>query len=303
MARPKSTVLAVAVLFGGLYAAQADAQGYNFKEITAPNMGSTIFQSINSSKTILSEVSASGSMTCYIRQGNTQTPLADPNGTTYCYQLDDAGVVVGFYIPASNTGTQIGFIYTPSTGGGTYQDYIVPAADVQNGGTQLSAISTNGIIAGSYATKKAYQVAFLLVNGNRHDITVTGQNYMIPSGVNDSKQVVLQTFNAGGQFQGNLLLSNGSTTAIAYPNATLTVAHTITNAGVVVGEYADSQGLKHGYTYNSATATYSAPIDDPHTTGGLLLLGINKKGIVVGATLPNPQTSIFQGAIGTPNGQ
>ena len=303
MASLTSRVLAAALLAGGLYAGQAGAQGYTFKDVKAPNMGSTIFQSITSNKTILSEVSASGSMTCYVRKGSTQTPIADPNGTTYCYQLDDAEVVVGLYIPASNPQTQVGFIYTPASGGGgTYQDYIVPKANVQNGGTQLSAISTGGIMAGSYATKQGYQVPFLVYkDGSRHDITVSGQMYLIPTGVNESKQVVLQAFNAGGQFQGNFLLANGTTTPITYPNAVQTVAHTITNAGVVVGEYADSQGDKHGFTYDSATATYSAPIDDMNTTGGLLLLGINSNGIVVGATLSTPQTSIFLGAIGTPN--
>ena len=303
MACSKPIGVVAATCLAAMFGAQAQAQGYNFKDIKAPMMGSTIFQSITSNSTILSEVSASGSMTCYIRKGATQTPVADPNGTTYCYQLDDADVVVGFYLPASNPQTQVGFVYTPASGGGgTYQDYIVAKANVQNGGTQLSAISKKGIMAGSYATKQAYQIPFIVAaDGTAKEIKVSGQMYMIPVGINDSKQVVLQTFNAGGQFQGNLLYTNGTTVPIAYPNATLTVAHSINNNGDVVGEYADTQGDKHGFIYDSATGSYSGPIDDMNTTGGLLLLGINDKGIVVGATLATPQTSIFYGAIGTPD--
>ena len=289
-----------------LFAHAADAQTYTFKTYKAPMSGSSIFEAYSNGGAVLKQVSASGNTNCTLGQGSSQqTPISDPNASpnsTTCYGVGNGQVVVGFYqVPGQPAGAAAGFIYSK----GAYTDFVVPAADVQMGGTQLTAISSNGLIAGVYADEKGFFHAFRTRGSTTslQPVSIPYQHYLIPVGVNDNGVTIVQNFGSdGATYTGSFYLDGGAATQISYPGSTQTVCHAVNNNGDVACHYADSQGLQHGFIYHGASNSYSANIDAPASTGGTLLIGINDSGSVVGTTTPNPQTSIRLGLIGTPNG-
>ena len=293
-----------ALLCGGaLLTHAAAAQTYTFKTSKAPMSGSTIFWATNNGGATISEVSASGSTACTLVQGSTKTPIVDPNTTasnTTCYGVSNGGVVVGFYqVPGQAAGVSAGFSYS----NGTYTDFVVPSASVQMGGTQLGAISTNGLFAGTYADDKGFQHVFRSHGSptSLEPVVVPNQHYPFGVGVNNSGVTIVQTFDGNSNYTGSYYVDKGTVTQISYPGATQTVCHDVNNNDDVACHYADTQGLQHGFVYHGASNTYSANIDPPTDTGGTLLIGINDSGRLVGATKANPQTSIRLGLIATPS--
>ena len=269
---------------------------YTFKLTPGAGGASLRYYDVNAKLQIVAEtVTAAGAATCALVDKNTSIAIADPSGsTTQCYGDSDAGEVVGYYLPTGNPNTAVGFTYK----GGTYADYIATGSVAANGGTQLNAISKSGkIIAGTYSDASGFSRIFTLKAGKQTDITVANANYLVATGVNDKGVLTAQSFDANNNLVGSLLISGGTVTTIAYPGGTLTTTHVINDAGVVVGAYTDAKGARHGYTYDSATGTYSPPIDAPKVaaTG---LLGINTKGVVSGSA--TPQGGVAEGLIGTP---
>ncbi len=293
------------VLAINFLAVAAAAQTYTFKTFKAPMSGSTIFEATDNGGAVVSQVSASGSTNCSLNQGGVKIAIADPNapvGTTTCLGVGNGKVVVGYYqAPGQPAGASAGFSYQ----NGTYTDFVVPSANVQMGGTQLEAISSNGLFAGTYSDDKGHQHVFKSRGSTTslENVTIPYQSYLIAVGVNDNGVTIVQNFGGKGEtYTGSFYLHAGTpATQIIYPNSTQTVCHGVNNAGDVACHYADAQGLQHGFIYHGATNSYSANIDAPTSTGGTLLFGIDDAGRVVGTTTPNPQTSIRLGLIGTPS--
>ena len=284
--------LAVTLLLGSA-ANLAHAQSYTFKTTKAPMGGSTILWADNKANAILSEVtSPSGTAVCSLIKGSTKTVISDPSGTTtQCYGISGAGVVVGYYLTSGQSA--VGFTYT----GGVYKDYLAPGSNAAMGGTQLNAISDNGLIAGTYSDASGYSRAFTLKGATFKNVAVSGANYLVTTGVNDNGQVVVQSFDANNNILANYLVQGSSVTTLSYPSASRTIAHAINSSGTVVGHFTDTSGAVHGFTYNSATSTYSGAIDAPGASA-TLLIGINAEGNVVGAT-PSPNGKVYEGLKGT----
>ncbi len=287
-------------------AAAAPAPTYTFRTFRAPNAGSTILEAVNNGGSILAQVTTSGSSACSVHQGPASTAIADPNApsmSTVCLGLGNGNVVVGYYqAPNQPAGASVGFVYRK----GAYIDFVVPAASPQMGGTQLNAVSSNGLIAGTYSDAMGFQHVFTTRGSPTalHAYEVAGQHYLLAVGVNNAGSLVLQNFGSNGlSYSGSFYHAAGTQgfVQINYPGSVQDVCHNVNNNGEVACHYADSQGLQHGFIYYGATNTYSANIDAPTSTGGTLLFGINDSGRVVGATTPNPQTSIRLGLIGTPS--
>ena len=269
---------------------------YIFKLTPGAGGAALRYYDVNAKLKIVAEtVTAAGAATCALVEKNTSTSIADPSGsTTQCYGDSDAGEVVGYYLPTSNPNTAVGFTYK----GGNYADYIATGSVAANGGTQLNAISKSGkLIAGTYSDASGFSRIFTLKGGKQQDITVADANYLVATGINDTGVVTAQSFDANNNLVASLLIDGSSVTTIAYPGGTLTTTHVINNSGVLVGAYTDAKGVRHGYTYDSTTRTYSAPINAPKVaaTG---LLGINTKGVVSGSATPKGGTA--EGLIGTP---
>jgi len=301
--------VAALALFGGstFFVAAAAAQTYTFKTYTAPNSGSTIFESTNNAGATLAEISTSGSTACSLRYGGKSTTISDPNApplSTVCLGVGNGNVIVGYYqAPNQPAGASIGFSYK----NGTYTDFVVPAATPAMGGTQLNAISSNGLFAGTYSDANGFQHVFTTRGSTTslHLINIPNQQYLLAVGVNNAGDIVVQNFGANGTtYTGSFYYTPASKSLIQinYPNSVQNVCHDVNNSGDVACHYADAQGVQHGFIYHGASNTYSANIDAPASTGGTLLFGINDSGRVVGSTTPNPQTSIRLGLVGTPSG-
>jgi hypothetical protein len=56
----------------------------------------------------------------------------------------------------------------------------------------------------------------------------------------------------------------------------------VNDSNVGVGFYTDAAGVTHGYTYNIASKTFSANIDDPHAVGNTTAAAINNTGEIAG---------------------
>jgi len=56
----------------------------------------------------------------------------------------------------------------------------------------------------------------------------------------------------------------------------------VNDSNIAVGFYTDAAGVTHGYTYNIATKTFSADINDPNAVGNTTAAAINNAGEIVG---------------------
>lgn len=286
-------VALAAMALAGPAAAQTT---YKFKLTAGADGGALRYYDVNKTQQIIAETfPTSGNPTCALVHKNTSSAIADPNGSsTQCLGLSDGAEVVGYYIPTSNANTLLGFIYS----GGAYTDYTATGSVAAQGGTQLNAISANGrVIAGTYSDASGFSRIFTLVHGAQHDVSIAGADYLVATGVNDSSNLTVQSFDVNNNLLASYLVIGGKVTTIAYPGGTHTTVHVINDAKILVGAYTDTAGNRHGFTYDGAAGTYSSPIDAPKATV-TSLLGINKAGTLSGfATLSG---GVGEGLIGTP---
>jgi PEP-CTERM motif len=56
----------------------------------------------------------------------------------------------------------------------------------------------------------------------------------------------------------------------------------VNDNNIAVGFYTDAGGTTHGFTYNIATKTFSANIDDPNAVGNTTAAAINNAGVIAG---------------------
>jgi uncharacterized membrane protein len=271
---------------------------YRFETFAGPSGGSQIYEEINKHGDIVSEVTtAAGVSSCNLLKGTATTPIADAKGSyTQCYGLDTSDEVVGFYVPTANQNTLVGFTYV----GGTYTDFLAKHSDAAEGGTQLNAISANGkIIVGTYSNKDGYSIAFTLVGGKQTDIAIAGADYLVATGVDNAGDVAVQSFDVNNNILANYLISKGAVTAISFPGAPKTTVHAINDDGTLVGNFTNSAGIEEGFTYDIASGTYSAAVDDAKVTD-TILIGINDNGDIVGGAVTKKGALI--GLVALPGG-
>ena len=68
-------------------------------------------------------------------------------------------------------------------------------------------------------------------------------------------------------------------TPLDIPGAVHTVASGVNDAGIIVGEYTDSSGTRHGFLWQGGSFT---PLDVPGAAG-TVASGINDAGVIVGS--------------------
>ncbi len=286
-----NTAFRLALILGLAEAASTPALAqYKFKTFPGPRGGSQIYEGVNNSRDILTEVTTAAEATsCALIQKTNTTPIDDPNSTfTQCYGLDNGGKIVGYYVPASDQNTAVGFIFAA----GAYSDFTATGSVAANGGTQLNAISPNGkIIAGNYADVNGYLVAFTLRGNKQTDISISGADYLVAAGVNDAGDLTLQSFDAGHNIITNYLVAGSTVTQIAYPNAARTTVHAINDNGILVGNFTNSAGVEQGFTYHMSSGSYSDPIADPKDAD-TVLIGINDKGLIVGDAVTSKNAKV-----------
>jgi probable HAF family extracellular repeat protein len=143
-------------------------------------------------------------------------------------------------------------------------------------GTAAFGINNRDEIVGAIFTTTNV-VPFLYSGGLIQTLPVPG----IPSGINDSDQVV-GSFTGAGAVQHAFLYSGGIVTTIDYPGAIQSQAIAINSAGVVYGEWEGSNGQGFGYLYQNGVFM---DLDLPaHLYWSAQRGGINDAG-VIGTTL------------------
>ncbi|HXZ15446.1 MAG TPA: hypothetical protein VEH77_05655, partial [Roseiarcus sp.] len=184
-----------------------------------------------------------------------------------------------------------------------------PADKPFNGATftNLLGINNSGLIAGFYGSGQAGDpnTGFLLTLPDTftpdnfpppfvqsqmtglNDIGVhTGYTYPTNNGVPVDFQFGF--YETGGKFT---MVNNPKTPDCSVPGAcdpgviTENQLLGLTNKDLAVGFYNDRHGVSHGYTYNIATNTFSANIDDPNaslTNGGTVAAAINNSDEIAG---------------------
>jgi hypothetical protein len=231
---------------------QAVAQNYKFRTIDINQQDQTKLLAVASGTILGWDIPASGNQICDLIQGKTITPISDPNGTvTYCYGINPAGTIVGYYENSNNTA--VGFTYS----GGTWTDFSLP-----NGapGPLPLAISPSGLITGYYY-QNSEPFGFVLKGKKVTTFQIAGMTNIFPDGINNAGEVSIQAMDGSGNLHCFMKVGAGFT-ELTYPGATTTVCNGIDRTGLIVGHYIDAASNEHGFVYDPSNSSYTT-IDVP----------------------------------------
>ena len=186
----------------------------------------------------------------YSTSNETYTTLTDPLGTegTWATGINDAGEIVGYYVDSN--GDAHGFLYS----NGVYTTLNEPSTSSSNPETFATGINNAGEIVGYYVDSSGVTHGFLYGGGSQ-DTT-------------DANYYALADDNIEGA---------GSSTS---PQKVVTELNGINDAGDMVGVYADSSGVLHGFEATATTPVFTA-LDYP-SASGTSATGINNQGQIVG---------------------
>jgi len=185
--------------------------------------------------------------------------------------INNLGDIVGTYI--DNKGQTHGFIYK----NGNLTTYDVRIAEATR--TILTGINDAGYILGMYDDGSGNLYGFLDANGNLSIINF-GTDSTFTSGINNNNQIV-GVYRPGTITNRGYLYENGIFSTVP-PIETQSQAFDINDAGYIVGDCYLS-GRRLGFLYDGIDITlfnYSG-------STGTYLLGINNKGVIVGAYTDN----------------
>ena len=271
-----------AALFGGAFlaiAAVSGAQAQAWLVVDLPDFdnGTLVAGPINGNNTLIGLYSpTSGGTKSFIRTADgTLTTFAVGDGLyTQAIGLNAADDVAGSMTDNTN---EYGFLRKAD---GTVTTFLVPDSQ----GTMATCINDSDTIAGQY-----YSSSFV-VTGFVRAADGTIKTFGAPDGGNlavnaiNNKGAIAGTYGGGGNKHGFLRGFGGKMTGFDIPGGSqsVTVA-SLTNGGVIAGDFADTNGNSHGYI-RQADGTFVI-FDDPDSTqnyAGTKVSGMNDDGILVG---------------------
>ena len=111
---------------------------------------------------------------------------------------------------------------------------------------------------------------------SKFDSTYTGQR-----GVNTQGQYGGFYVDGGSGQQVGTLIDGGKTTTVVYPDPTqvYTVLEGINDAGLTAGQWEDSGGIVHSFSWDSVKDKFTE-IDDPAAASFTQAWGVNSKGLI-----------------------
>jgi hypothetical protein len=154
---------------------QLDVKGASGTQITAASAKGYLVQALEPQNATQSFL---------LSPAGTYTPIAVPNAhATAAWAMNDAGVVVGSYVPNGSTITAA-FIDQ----GGKYTTYAQPNTSL----TAYYGINSKGVIAGSFQPNAGsfQSTGFTLAGGKMSLLQVPGVSATIVQGINDAGEVV-----------------------------------------------------------------------------------------------------------------
>jgi len=204
-----------------------------------------------------------------------------PQGTTL-YDINGFGDITGRYYNSNYESHS--FVLRA----GTFTPIDDPASPVEPfHGTQADGINDAGDIVGDFNDEDFTVHGFVFHDGAYTTIDAPdaehGRNEGTHAfGINNAGDIVLFTQAGQGDLFEGYLLSDGRFKKINDPHGVLgTVVEGINAAGIIVGEWYDSNGVSHGMVYCNGIFTTH---DDPNAVGGLGtgLKKINAHGDIAG---------------------
>jgi hypothetical protein len=174
--------------------------------------------------------------------------------------INNNGAIVGYYYDSN--GIRHGF--ADSTGNYTTIDS--PNAN-PNVGTIARGINNSGTIVGNYTDNSANSIGFVDISGTFSNID---DGWSIASGINNYGVIIGTSYN--GAFSSGFIYQDGVFNQFNYLHD-VSSGNGINDAGTIVGQYIDSQGIVHGYVATTDTASAPEPASLALLCVGLFGLG------------------------------
>lgn len=209
-----------------------------------------------------------------------------PGGSSYAYDVNDAGAVTGVSYPARQNSGPSGFIWTRQDG--------MRSLGTLDGGSFVapSAINNHNEVVGFAGTSAGGERAFLWneSDGMMDLGTLPGDIGSVALGINDSGAVVGYSLDASNRAHAFIWTKSDGMIPLGDLGGNYSVAFDINASGVAVGwGYIDATGNPDGFIWDKNTGI--ADIGRPIGKVNALLQGINDNGVVVGTALESRATN------------
>lgn len=213
-------------------------------------------------------------------------PLASsgPYSGSQAYAMNNSGLVVGFYHPASNLLGDVGFLYS----GGSFTNVGPPPTSLVQQTTPFNLNNTGQIVGAAYDGSVTHAFVQSGANITKVDDSATAM-YTAFYGINDAGTAVgVYQPTAATPSQNNyleaLIYSGGVVNNVAgMPGFASTSFNDINDAGEIVGDATNDlvNGTDPtGFIYDNGTYT---TINDPFGVGGTSIYAINNAGDIIGS--------------------
>lgn len=189
--------------------------------------------------------------------------------SSYAGGINNAGQIVGGY--TDNNGIRHGFLYS----GGEFSTLDVPGAT----GTSLAGINNQDNIAGTFTDAVGIH-AFLLTSRGITTINAPNSSETFAQDLNDANEIVGGYYQTGQTNEQAFTYSAGTFTNVVYPGALTTDLTSLSNTGVLTGDYA-SDGSSGGFVQTNGPFAYLAG------GGGVSVLDTQTNLIVTTISVPN----------------
>jgi hypothetical protein len=150
---------------------------------------------------------------------------------------------------------------------------------------EAQAINSKGEFAGDYCDTGGSGTIFGYLGQKfkwKSDVTTPfDSGFTGERGVNKKGTVVGFYINSDSGSQIGTLIQGGTTSQVTYPDQSevSTALEGINDSGLASGQWGDSNGIVHGFSYDSSSSTF-VEIDDPNATQFTQTWGVNKAGLI-----------------------
>lgn len=150
---------------------------------------------------------------------------------------------------------------------------------------EAQGINSKGQFAADYCDTGGSGTVFGMLGQKgkwKSDVTTPFESvYTGERGINTDGTIVGFYVDSGTNLQVGTIIQNGTTTQVIDPgpNETYTVMESINDSNIATGQWDDTNGFVHGFSYDVKKAKFTE-IDDPNAASFTQTWGINKSGLI-----------------------